>query len=145
MVVNSEEILQDCLENSAELRQEWEKKAKLKKDPRITAVGRYLRRSSLDELPQIFNVLTGSMSLVGPRPITLKEHEKYCADARKFQLYSQVLPGITGLWQISGRSSTSYARRMFLDGYYVRNWSPWMDLYILFKTTSAVVRGEGAY
>ena len=99
----------------------------------------------LDEIPQIWNVFTGEMSLVGPRPIMKCEYAKYSRNPECFDLYSRVLPGITGLWQISGRSDTTYAERMRLDSYYVRNWSPWMDTYILARTVQVVIRGEGAY
>ena len=103
---------------------------------------RFLRASSLDELPQLYNVLRGDMSLVGPRPIVWAEVEKY---REGFELYKRVRPGLTGLWQISGRSSTSYGLRVDLDGYYVRNWSLWFDIYILAKTPLEVFRGRGAY
>ena len=105
-----------------------ERDFKLKNDPRITVVGRFLRRSSLDELPQLWNVLIGEMSLVGPRPILLEEVEGY---GRVFHLYTSVRPGLTGLWQVSGRNDTSYEERVQLVNYYVRNWSTWLDIHIL--------------
>ena len=136
------ECLDECLEHDPELREEWESQQKLRHDPRVTRLGRFLRASSLDELPQLYNVLRGDMSLVGPRPIVWAEVEKY---REGFELYKRVRPGLTGLWQISGRSSTSYGLRVDLDGYYVRNWSLWFDIYILAKTPLEVFRGRGAY
>jgi lipopolysaccharide/colanic/teichoic acid biosynthesis glycosyltransferase len=124
------------------LREEWERDHKLKQDPRVTRLGYWLRKTSLDELPQIWNVLCGEMSLVGPRPIVQAEIAKY---RECFDLYVKVLPGITGLWQISGRNNTSYDERVHLDSYYIRNWSPWMDMYILARTIKVVLRCEGAY
>jgi lipopolysaccharide/colanic/teichoic acid biosynthesis glycosyltransferase len=111
-------------------------------DPRVTRVGRILRRYSLDELPQIFNVLAGHMSLVGPRPPLPSEVLEYEADVRRRLL---VKPGMTGLWQVSGRSDLSWAESVRLDLRYVENWSPALDLLILWKTASAVLRGSGAY
>ena len=142
MVANAEECLDECLEHDPELREEWESQQKLRHDPRVTRLGRFLRVSSLDELPQLYNVLRGDMSLVGPRPIVWAEVEKY---REGFELYKRVRPGLTGLWQISGRSSTSYGLRVELDGYYVRNWSLWFDIYILAKTPLEVFKGRGAY
>jgi lipopolysaccharide/colanic/teichoic acid biosynthesis glycosyltransferase len=101
-----------------------------------------LRRTSLDELPQLWNVLRGEMSLVGPRPIVKEEIVRY---ADKYSLYTKVLPGMTGLWQVSGRNNVSYEERVNLDAYYVRNWSVWLDIYILLKTIWVVVIGDGAY
>jgi lipopolysaccharide/colanic/teichoic acid biosynthesis glycosyltransferase len=101
-----------------------------------------LRKTSLDELPQLWNVLVGEMSLVGPRPIVTEEIDRYRED---FALYRKVKPGITGLWQISGRNDTTYHQRVHLDAYYVRNWSVWLDLFVLSRTAWAVVFGRGAY
>jgi Undecaprenyl-phosphate galactose phosphotransferase WbaP len=145
MVQNAEKVLDSYFEEHPDMREEWERDSKLKNDPRITPIGRWLRKTSLDELPQIWNVLVGEMSLVGPRPIMMCEFEKYSMNRQGFMLYSKVLPGITGLWQISGRSDTTYAERMDLDSYYVRNWSPWMDLFILFRTVKVVLFQSGAY
>ncbi len=145
MVKDAEIILERHLGTNASARTEWERDSKLKNDPRITRVGHWLRKTSLDELPQIWNVLTGEMSLVGPRPIMNCEFLKYRSYQESFELYAKVLPGITGLWQVSGRSNTSYDKRVDLDTYYVRNWSPWLDLYILARTVKVVLRGEGAY
>jgi lipopolysaccharide/colanic/teichoic acid biosynthesis glycosyltransferase len=115
---------------------------KLKKDPRITGIGNILRRSSLDELPQVWNVLTGRMSLVGPRPIVAAEVEKYGSD---FAYYIAVKPGVTGLWQSSGRSTLSYDERVALDRKYVENWSLWLDFKILVRTVRCVVNSNGAF
>jgi len=142
MVVNADKVLEAYLQRYPELRAEWESEQKLRHDPRITKVGRFLRRTSLDELPQLFNVLKGEMSLVGPRPIVEEEIPRY---GKQFALYQRVLPGLTGLWQVSGRSKVSYEERVQLDAYYVRNWSIWFDLYILLKTVKVVLLGEGAY
>jgi Undecaprenyl-phosphate galactose phosphotransferase WbaP len=142
MVSDADSVLEKYLAADRQLREEWEKNHKLRNDPRVTKIGRWLRLTSLDELPQLWNVLLGEMSLVGPRPIVKAEISKY---GETFDLYTKVLPGITGLWQISGRNNTTYAERVRLDSYYVRNWSPWIDLYILARTFKVVLRGEGAY
>lgn len=133
--------LAECLARDPALRAEWAENHKLASDPRITRVGRILRITSLDELPQLWNVLCGDLSLVGPRPIVWDEVGKYQAG---FALYKKVKPGVTGLWQVSGRSDTSYAERVRLDAYYVRNWSVWFDIYILVKTPGEVFRCRGA-
>lgn len=142
MVPNANQVLDEYLEKNPELRHEWETTFKLQNDPRVTRTGRILRKLSLDELPQLWNVITGEMSLVGPRPI-VDEEIRYYGD--RYDLYSFVMPGITGLWQVSGRNDTSYDDRVNLDEYYVRNWSIWMDIYILTRTISVVLRREGAY
>ncbi|QDU75740.1 putative sugar transferase EpsL [Bremerella volcania] len=143
MIPNANEVLENYLKEHPELRAEWERDHKLKDDPRIIpGVGHIIRKFSLDELPQIWNVLRGDMSLVGPRPIVDSEIEKYCD---VFPLYLKVTPGITGLWQVSGRNNTTYQERITLDAFYVRNWSPWLDLYILARTIKTVVLREGAY
>jgi Undecaprenyl-phosphate galactose phosphotransferase WbaP len=142
MVRDADAVLKRALQEDADLRAEWEGSQKLRRDPRLTRVGRVLRRFSMDELPQLWNVLQGRMSLVGPRPIVEEEMPRYGAD---FDLYRQVLPGLTGLWQVSGRSDTSYAERIWLDTSYVRNWSVWMDLIILARTLWVVLSGIGAY
>ncbi len=133
-------ILERFLANNVEAAREWERDRKLKDDPRVTAIGRLLRRTSLDELPQFWNVFRGDMSLIGPRPIPESEVERYPG-----KLYFRVRPGITGLWQVSGRNATTYAERIFYDEYYVRNWSVWLDTYILSRTIRVVLTGEGAY
>jgi Undecaprenyl-phosphate galactose phosphotransferase WbaP len=142
MVRNSAEVLEQCLANRPELRQEWTENRKLRKDPRLTRVGGVLRKASLDELPQLWNVIKGDMSLVGPRPIIDAEVVKY---QESYSLYTKITPGLTGLWQVSGRNSTTYAERVAFDTYYVRNWSVWMDVYLLAKTVSVVLTGRGAY
>lgn len=142
MVQNADQILGEYLQKHPELQTEWEADHKLKHDPRITRVGEILRKYSLDELPQIWNVFRGEMSLVGPRPIVDDECRKY---AESFEFYKQVKPGITGLWQVSGRNNLSYEERVHLDEYYVRNWSLWLDIYILAKTFWVVISREGAY
>lgn len=142
MVPNAEKILQDLLANDPVARREWEEKTKITNDPRITSVGNFLRKTSLDELPQLWNVLRGDMSLVGPRPILLHEVEKY---GPRLKFYRMVRPGLTGLWQVSGRSDTDYQYRVHLDAWYVKNWSLWYDIAILFKTVSVVLKGSGAY
>jgi Undecaprenyl-phosphate galactose phosphotransferase WbaP len=142
MINNSEEALRHHLAEHPELGDEWRRDQKLRNDPRITWIGRILRRTSFDELPQLWNVIRGEMSLVGPRPIVENEIERY---GPRYSLYRRVRPGLTGLWQVSGRNNLSYAERVHLDEYYVRNWSIWLDLYILSRTIKVVVTGEGAY
>lgn len=142
MVTDAEELLAGCLACDKGMQAEWEASHKLKNDPRVTRAGRFLRRTSLDELPQLMNVMRGEMSLVGPRPIVEEEIQHY---ASIYGLYAQVRPGLTGLWQVSGRSDTSYPYRVSLDEYYVRHWSIWMDLYILVRTLGVVIKGSGAY
>jgi Undecaprenyl-phosphate galactose phosphotransferase WbaP len=135
-------LLEQHLEAHPELMEEWEKDHKLRYDPRSTRIGRFIRKTSLDELPQLWNVLRGDMSLVGPRPIVAAEIEKY---GQYYSLYTMVTPGITGLWQVSGRNNTTYEERVQLDSYYVRNWSPWLDMYLLIRTIRIVLFAEGAY
>jgi Undecaprenyl-phosphate galactose phosphotransferase WbaP len=142
MVQHADKALQDYLDRHPELQSSWEKDHKLREDPRVTRIGRFLRRTSLDELPQLWNVLRGEMSLVGPRPIVDEEIDRY---GDKFALYTRVIPGITGLWQVSGRNNITYQDRVNLDAYYVRNWSVWLDIYILTRTVWVVMTGEGAY
>lgn len=142
MVQDADRKLVEYLERHPKLREEWERDQKLKNDPRITRVGKLLRKTSLDELPQLWNVLKGEMSLVGPRPIVEEEVRRY---GPLFALYTKVRPGLTGLWQVSGRNDTTYAERVAMDAYYVRNWSPWLDLYILARTVWVVLFGRGAY
>jgi Undecaprenyl-phosphate galactose phosphotransferase WbaP len=142
MFRNGESLLLEHFQKHPEELAAWHRDQKLKFDPRVTAVGRMLRRFSMDELPQLCNVLLGQMSLVGPRPIVSAEVLKY---GRGYDLYSRVRPGITGLWQVSGRNNTTYPERVAFDEYYVRNWSIWLDTYILVRTARAVFGGEGAY
>jgi len=142
MYADAEERFKSFLGNSPDAQNEWKNHWKLKDDPRVTKIGRFLRRTSLDELPQIFNVIRGDMSLVGPRPVTRKEIDTYYKDHAK--LCFGVPPGITGLWQVSGRSNTSYDYRITLDSWYVRNWNLWLDIVILLKTVRSVIKQEGA-
>jgi lipopolysaccharide/colanic/teichoic acid biosynthesis glycosyltransferase len=141
MRIDAEQTLQDLLEQNPALRTEWQRDHKLSDDPRITPFGKWLRRFSLDELPQLVNVLRGEMALIGPRPITLDELHRY-GHARWH--YLSVLPGMTGLWQVSGRTGTGYEQRIRLDELYVKNRSAWLDLKILAKTVVVVVTGVGA-
>ena len=140
--MNSEEILRDYLNRNPNEKITWEKKQKLYYDPRVTDFGKRLRTLSIDEFPQILNVLKGEMSLVGPRPIVNEEKIKY---KDSIKLYKSVKPGITGLWQVSGRNNLSYEQRVELDVYYIKNVSFLLDLYILFKTIPAVILKKGAY
>ena len=142
MYTNAEQLLDKFLQGNPHLRAEWEQTFKLRDDPRVTRVGRFLRKTSLDELPQLWNVLLGQMSLVGPRPIVDAEISRYDA---VYELYQRIKPGISGFWQVSGRSDTSYAERVKLDAYYVHNWSVWLDLVILVRTVGIVMLGRGAY
>lgn len=142
MVPDAEERLKKYLAENPEAKREWEETFKLTNDPRVTKLGNWLRRTSLDELPQLWNVIRGEMSLVGPRPIVQAEVPRYGKNIRE---YYMVLPGITGMWQVSGRSDTTYPERVAMDTWYVRNWSVWIDIMYLFKTVKAVVRGTGAY
>ena len=142
MVTNGDEILERHLRENPQAAIEWQATQKLRVDPRVTRLGRLLRRTSMDELPQIWNVIAGQMSFVGPRPIVEGEVVHYGAD---FELYKQVHSGITGLWQVSGRSDTSYAERVSLDTIYALNWSVWLDLCILVRTIPVVLFGKGAY
>ena len=136
------EVLEHLLATDPQAKAEWDKDFKLKNDPRVTPIGEFLRRTSLDELPQIFNVLKGEMSLVGPRPIVQEEVPRYGIHIKK---YYSVKPGITGLWQVSGRSDISYSERVALDVEYVVNRSFLKDIQILIKTFDVVFRKKGAY
>jgi Undecaprenyl-phosphate galactose phosphotransferase WbaP len=142
MVVDADKVLEKHLEADCSLREEWNRDHKLRKDPRSTVMGRLLRRTSLDELPQLWNIFCGEMSLVGPRPIREPEVAKYGAI---FDQYTRVVPGLTGMWQISGRNDTTYEKRTQLDEYYIRNWSISLDLYILLRTVKTIILAEGAY
>ena len=143
MVMNADGVLSERLNEDPELKQEWEREFKLRKDPRITRTGRFLRETSLDEIPQLVNVLRGEMSLVGPRPLPAY-HDAELND-RVQTLRRRVRPGITGLWQVSGRSDIGTTGIEQFDAYYVRNWSIWLDIVVLVRTFSAVVRSTGAY
>ncbi|WP_054687692.1 undecaprenyl-phosphate galactose phosphotransferase WbaP [Pantoea stewartii] len=142
MVTNSKEVLENLLATSEEARREWDKDFKLKNDPRITRIGGFLRKTSLDELPQLWNVIRGEMSLVGPRPVIEAELERYAGDV---DYYLMAKPGMTGLWQVSGRNDIDYDTRVYFDSWYVKNWALWTDIAILFKTAGVVLRRDGAY
>jgi len=139
---DAEQVLEEYLRTNLHLRAEWEQNQKLRDDPRVSRVGRFLRKTSLDELPQLWNVLRGQMSLSGPRPIVEVEIPKY---GKVYELYKRIKPGMTGFWQVSGRSGTSYAERVAMDSHYVRNWSFWLDLIILVRTIKIVLLGRGAF
>ena len=142
MVPNAQEALEVYLKENPAAREEWERDFKLKDDPRVTRIGKFLRKTSLDELPQLWNVLVGDMSLVGPRPIVRDEIVKYGDYINDFYL---VPPGITGVWQVSGRSDTTYEERVLMDSWYVHNWSVWIDIVYLLKTVLVVYKAKGAY
>ena len=142
MVSNADQALAEHLARNPQARSEWEANHKIKDDPRVTRIGKVLRKFSLDEFPQLLNVFKGEMSLVGPRPIVTSEIERY---QKGFMLYKRVRPGITGLWQVSGRTDVSYDERVRFDEYYVRNWSIWLDIYIILRTFWAVIQRQGAY
>lgn len=138
MVVDAESRLKAHLDSDPEAREQWESTQKLKRDPRVTTVGRFLRKTSLDELPQLFNVLNGTMSLVGPRPMMVGQRHMYYGRA-----YYRLRPGITGLWQISARNESEFVERVRYDEEYHRNLSGWLDLRILVRTVMVVLRGTG--
>jgi lipopolysaccharide/colanic/teichoic acid biosynthesis glycosyltransferase len=142
MVPDADRVLRELLQQHPELRAEWLRDHKLRDDPRVTAVGRFLRRTSLDEIPQLWNVIRGEMSMVGPRPVVREELLRY---GRCAGIYLSARPGVTGLWQVTGRNNTDYRRRVVLDVYYVRRQNLILDLYILLKTTYVVLGGSGAY
>ena len=142
MVPDAENLLQRMLEENEDLRREYFRYHKLRDDPRVTRVGRFLRKTSLDELPQLWNVLRGEMSLVGPRPYLLRESEEIGVTQSEIL---RVPPGITGPWQVAGRNQTYFADRVQMDAYYIRDWSMWLDLVLLARTVKTVVRGRGAY
>jgi exopolysaccharide production protein ExoY len=142
MVTNADEVLARLLANDAEARTEWQRDFKLRRDPRVTRIGRVLRATSLDELPQLFNVLRGEMSLVGPRPIVADEIKRYGA---AFHDYARCRPGMTGVWQVSGRNDVDYGARVRLDQEYARRWSLVRDCRILMKTPAVVLQKHGAY
>lgn len=135
--------LEKLLKEDTTIKTEWEQNYKLKSDPRVTKMGNFLRKTSLDELPQIFNVLIGQMYIIGPRPVIKEELDKYYKNDAEY--YYMVKPGITGLWQVSGRSDTDYDFRVSTDKWYVLNWSLWLDITILIKTIKVVLKRDGAY
>jgi Undecaprenyl-phosphate galactose phosphotransferase WbaP len=142
MYKDSDQLLEQHLSTNPDARREWSDTHKLRNDPRVTPIGKFLRKTSLDEIPQLINVLAGEMSIVGPRPIVDKEKAKY---GIYFQMYTYALPGITGLWQVSGRCDVTYEERVLLDVRYINHWSLWMELKILLKTVFVMVHREGAY
>jgi exopolysaccharide production protein ExoY len=144
MVTDADARLRALLETDAEAAAEWAQNHKLRKDPRITSVGAFLRRSSLDEIPQLWNILVGDMSIVGPRPWQIGEADGFMS-AADVALYARTRPGLTGLWQVSGRSDTTLAERIALDSRYVRGWSFWKDIAIILKTIPVVLFSKGAY
>ncbi len=141
MCINADKKLKEYLDNNEDAKNEFEKTHKLQKDPRITKLGNFLRRTSLDELPQMINILKGEMSFVGPRPVISEEVEEYGVNKDKFL---SVTPGLTGYWQVNGRSNTTYEERMLMELYYVENCSLWLDTKIFFKTFITVFKKEGA-
>ena len=141
MYIDADQRLETLLAEDPEMERQWREKFKLDNDPRVTPFGRFLRKTSLDELPQFWNVLTGEMAVIGPRPIVEAE-VKYYGD--RYALLSRVKPGITGLWQVSGRSELDYPQRVNLDVSYIMNWSIWMDYYIFLKTVKEVLLCRGA-
>jgi len=143
MYSDASQRLEKLLAEDEEVKKEWEMNFKLKDDPRVTKIGAFLRKTSLDELPQIFNVLKGELNFVGPRPVIQQEINQYYKDNAEY--YFMVKPGITGLWQVSGRSDTDYDFRVATDKWYVTNWSLWLDVVILFKTVKVVLKRDGAY
>lgn len=142
MCVDSTERLTKLLATDPAAKEEWDRTFKLKNDPRITRSGEFLRKTSLDELPQLLNVLKGEMSLVGPRPIVQKEVPRYKEFIKE---YYMVPPGITGMWQVSGRSDIDYPERVSMDSWYVHNWSIWLDIVLLWRTVKVVLDHKGAY
>ena len=141
MRADADERLKRLIAEDPKVADEWANNFKLADDPRVTLLGRFMRRTSIDELPQLFNVLSGEMALIGPRPIVEDEVKYY---GTSYETVASVRPGVTGLWQVSGRSDTDYDRRVALDTYYVLNWSPWMDIWILIRTVLAVLLMRGA-
>ncbi len=142
MVLNADEVLAKLLETDPAARAEWERDFKLRADPRITPIGRFLRVSSLDELPQLFNVIAGEMSLIGPRPIVAEEVARY---GEAYRYYCACRPGMTGIWQVSGRNRVDYRRRVFYDQQYAMSWSFLLDLALLCRTVVVVTLRNGAY
>ena len=142
MVTNADQMLEKILAEHPDMRKEWERDRKFTNDPRVTKLGKILRKTSLDELPQLWNILCGEMSFVGPRPVTESELDRY---GKYSQFILSVQPGLSGMWQISGRSDTGYEERITLDTYYIQNWSVWIDIWIIIKTFWVVIKGKGFY
>ncbi len=143
MHINSEETLKEYIASNPDALKELEERNKIENDPRVTRVGKLLRRTSIDELPQLLNVLSGRMSIVGPRPDSREAVERFYQEYK--EIYENIRPGITGLWQVSGRSDIDYKRRVKLDYLYMLNWSLWLDSVILLSTFRAILSGKGAY
>ena len=142
MYIGGDEILKKVLSHSKSKKKEWDTYFKLKDDPRVTGFGKFLRKYSLDELPQILNIIKGDMSLIGPRPYLPRESN---AIGDYADVITQVAPGVTGLWQVSGRNKMTFKERLVMDSWYIQNWSLWLDVVILIKTVKAVFKREGAY
>ena len=142
MQVNGDEVLANYLAEHPDEAALWKATQKLRRDPRVTRIGAIIRKTSIDELPQFWNVLAGQMSVVGPRPVLENQLELY---GPSFNLYKQVRPGMTGLWQVSGRNELTFHDRVKLDKYVIQNWSVWLDLYILARTAGVVLTAKGAY
>lgn len=142
MRLDAQERLDELLAKDPEAAAEWAKFQKLRKDPRVTAIGRFLRKSSLDELPQLLNIIRGEMSVIGPRPVTSGEIHRY---GPSYPFYTAVRPGVLGLWQVKGRNKLTYPQRVAYDVQYVKTWSIWQDLKILFMAVPVVLFGLGAY
>ena len=143
MVSNSDEVLRNLLETDPDARAQWERDFKLKNDPRITKIGRFIRKTSLDELPQLWNVIKGEMSIVGPRPVVQAEFDQYYGGAKEH--YLAVPPGLTGLWQVSGRNDLDYAERVELDKAYVERSNVFYDFVIVMRTVKVMIVRRGAY
>jgi exopolysaccharide production protein ExoY len=142
MAADSSRLFDEHLAASSEARHEWQTYGKLRNDPRVTPLGHILRKYSLDELPQLFNILLGEMSVVGPRPVAIEELAYYGSSKR---YYRQCRPGLTGLWQVSGRSDLGYDKRVALDRCYITHWSMLLDISLIFRTFSVVLKGRGSY
>jgi len=143
MVADAEQKLQEVLQSDPELKKQWDETSKLQNDPRITSVGKFLRRTSIDEIPQFINILKGEMSLIGPRPFENDDLSKYGED--DYNRIFSLKPGLSGLWQVSGRSDANFNERVAYDAYYLQSWSVWLDLWIIFKTFGVLINGKGAY
>lgn len=142
MYIDADKQLAKILKENPKMKKQWDKERKLENDPRVTPLGKFIRKASLDELPQLINIFVGQMSFVGPRPVMQDELERY---GKKADYILSVLPGLSGMWQTSGRSDTAYEDRVTLDAYYIQNWSIWLDIWILIKTVWVVLAGKGAY
>ncbi|ULQ60055.1 undecaprenyl-phosphate galactose phosphotransferase WbaP [Brucepastera parasyntrophica] len=141
MVINADKVLEKILAENPSYREEWDKYQKLTNDPRVTPIGKFMRKTSIDELPQFFNILKGEMSFIGPRPVTIEEAVKY---GESFGYIFSVKPGLSGMWQVSGRSDSDYEERVAFDTYYIQNWSVWLDLWLIIKTIGVLITRKGA-